>query len=165
MILYIEHSRNFGSQNAFISGMQLATGDAVILLDGDLQDPPELIDAFYAKWRQGYDVVYGRRVKREGQPLLGFFAGVFYRVFRCVSQVPMPVGAGDFALMDRKVVDALLTLPETDQFRAAYAPGWVFRRWASTTFARSAPSVARTTTGETTCGGRRRASFRSPLRR
>jgi polyisoprenyl-phosphate glycosyltransferase len=115
-VLSIEHSRNFGSQNAFISGMQLATGDAVILLDGDLQDPPELIDAFYAKWRQGYDVVYGRRVKRAGQPLLGFFAGVFYRVFRSVSEVPMPVGAGDFALMDRKVVDALLTFPETDQF-------------------------------------------------
>lgn len=65
-VLAIEHSRNFGSQSAFVSGMQLATGDAVILLDGDLQDPPELISAFYAKWRAGNDVVYGRRVKREG---------------------------------------------------------------------------------------------------
>ena len=63
-VLAIEHSRNFGSQNAFVSGMQFATGDAVILLDGDLQDPPELIPAFYAKWREGYHVVYGQRNQR-----------------------------------------------------------------------------------------------------
>jgi glycosyltransferase involved in cell wall biosynthesis len=60
-VLAIEHSRNFGSQSAFVSGMQLSSGDAVVLLDGDLQDPPELIHEFYAKWREGYDVVYGRR--------------------------------------------------------------------------------------------------------
>jgi polyisoprenyl-phosphate glycosyltransferase len=115
-VLAIEHSRNFGSQNAFVSGMQLATGDAVILLDGDLQDPPELISAFYAKWREGNDVVYGRRVKREGSALLAFFAKVFYRIFRGASYVPIPLDAGDFALMDRKVVNELLALPETDQF-------------------------------------------------
>ncbi len=115
-VLAIEHSRNFGSQNAFVSGMQLATGDAVILLDGDLQDPPELIGEFYAKWRQGNDVVYGRRTKREGSALLALCCKVFYRIFRGVSDVRMPVDAGDFALMDRKVVNALLALPETDQF-------------------------------------------------
>jgi polyisoprenyl-phosphate glycosyltransferase len=115
-VLAVEHSRNFGSQNAFVSGMQLARGDAVVLLDGDLQDPPELIAAFYAKWREGYDVVYGRRVKREGSALLSLFAKLFYRVYRALSDVPVPVDAGDFALMDRKVVDALLALPETDQF-------------------------------------------------
>lgn len=115
-VLVIEHSRNFGSQNAFISGMQLATGDAVILLDGDLQDPPELIPAFYAKWREGYDVVYGRRAEREGSWLLSVSARVFYRIFRSVSEVPMPLDAGDFALMDRRVVDELLALPEADQF-------------------------------------------------
>ncbi len=115
-VLAIEHSRNFGSQNAFISGMQLATGDAVILLDGDLQDPPELISEFYAKWQEGYDVVYGRRTKREGSVVLGLLARGFYRIFRGVSNVPMPLDAGDFSLMDRKVVDALLALPETDQF-------------------------------------------------
>jgi polyisoprenyl-phosphate glycosyltransferase len=115
-VLAIEHSRNFGSQNAFVSGMQLATGDAVILLDGDLQDPPELIAAFYAKWRQGNDVVYGRRVKREGLVLPSLFAKAFYRIFRRVSYVPIPLDAGDFALMDRRVVNELLALPETDQF-------------------------------------------------
>jgi polyisoprenyl-phosphate glycosyltransferase len=115
-LLAVEHSRNFGSQAAFVSGMQLATGDAVVLLDGDLQDPPELIAEFYAKWREGNDVVYGRRVKREGSLVLAFLVKVFYRVFRGVSYVPMPLDAGDFALMDRKVVSELLALPETEQF-------------------------------------------------
>jgi dolichol-phosphate mannosyltransferase len=96
--------------------MQLATGDAVVLLDGDLQDPPELIPAFYAKWQEGNDVVYGRRSKREGSLLLALLASAFYRIFRGVSEVPMPLDAGDFALMDRKVVKGLLALPETDQF-------------------------------------------------
>jgi len=115
-VIAVEHSRNFGSQNAFLSGMQLATGDAVILLDGDLQDPPELIAEFYAKWREGNDVVYGRRGRREGSPLLALCCRAFYRVFRRVSSVPMPLDAGDFSLMDRKVVRELLALPEADQF-------------------------------------------------
>jgi dolichol-phosphate mannosyltransferase len=115
-VLAIEHSRNFGSQNAFVSGMQLARGDAVVLLDGDLQDPPELIAAFHAKWREGSDVVYGRRVKRDGSLLLALLAKAFYRLFRGVSYVPIPLDAGDFALMDRRVVKELLALPEADQF-------------------------------------------------
>ncbi len=115
-VVAIEHSRNFGSQNAFISGMQVATGDAVIVLDGDLQDPPELIVQFYARWREGNDVVYGCRGQREGSRLLAIFARAFYRVFRKISYVSMPLDAGDFALMDRKVVNELLALPETDQF-------------------------------------------------
>ena len=115
-VLAIEHSRNFGSQNAFLSGMQLATGDAVILLDGDLQDPPEVIPAFYEKWRQGNDVVYGRRAKREGSAFIAGCYRAFYKLFRGVAYVPMPLHAGDFSLMDRKVVDEMLALPETDQF-------------------------------------------------
>ncbi|MES1164828.1 MAG: glycosyltransferase family 2 protein [Verrucomicrobiota bacterium] len=115
-VLAIEHSRNFGSQNAFLSGMQLATGDAVVLLDGDLQDPPEVIPALYEKWRQGNDVVYGRRSKREMSALMSLACRAFYRVFRSVAYVPVPVDAGDFSLMDRRVVDELLALPETDQF-------------------------------------------------
>ena len=115
-VVVIEHSRNFGSQNAFISGMQLATGDATVLLDGDLQDPPELIPALYTKWREGYEVVYGRRSKRETTPLLGFCYKAFYRVFRALSSVPMPLDAGEFSLMDRRVVAELLAIPETDQF-------------------------------------------------
>src|SRR3974390_536078 len=71
-VVVINHSRNFGSQSAFTSGMRIATGDAVVLLDGDLQDPPELIEAFCAKWREGYDVVYGERVQREATRFLQF---------------------------------------------------------------------------------------------
>jgi polyisoprenyl-phosphate glycosyltransferase len=115
-VLAIEHSRNFGSQSAFVSGMEVATGDAVILLDGDLQDPPELIAEFYAKWREGNDVVYGRRSKREGSALLALACRLFYRVFRGMSSVAIPLDAGDFALMDRRVVRELLALPESDQF-------------------------------------------------
>jgi polyisoprenyl-phosphate glycosyltransferase len=115
-VIGIEHSRNFGSQSAFLSGMEISTGDGVVLLDGDLQDPPELIEHFYEEWEKGYDVVYGRRIKREGNYLLGRLYKLFYRLFRSVSYVPIPLDAGDFSLMDRKVVTELVNLPETDQF-------------------------------------------------
>lgn len=115
-VIAIEHSRNFGSQAAFLSGMEISTGDGVILLDGDLQDPPELIEEFYKKYQEGFDVVYGKRVAREGNQTLASFYKLFYRLFRSVSYVPIPLDAGDFSLMDRKVVDELVKLPETDQF-------------------------------------------------
>ncbi|MBV8084019.1 MAG: glycosyltransferase family 2 protein [Chloroflexi bacterium] len=115
-VVVINHSRNFGSQNAFTSGMRIACGDAVVLLDGDLQDPPELIEAFYDKWREGYEVVYGVRVKREATRVLQMAYKAFYRVFRAASYVPMPLDAGDFSLLDRKVVDALNALPESNRF-------------------------------------------------
>lgn len=115
-VIAIEHSRNFGSQSAFLSGMEISSGDGVILLDGDLQDPPELIEDFYKKYLDGYDVIYGRRVAREGNQTLASFYKIFYRLFRSVSYVPMPLDAGDFSLMHRKVVDELVKLPETDQF-------------------------------------------------
>lgn len=112
----IEHSRNFGSQSSFMSGMEISTGDVVVLLDGDLQDPPELIEEFYAKWNEGNDVVYGQRVKRDGNKFLVRLYRVFYRLFRNLSYVPIPLDAGDFSMMDRKVVNELVKLPETDQF-------------------------------------------------
>src|SRR4051794_38259669 len=90
-VIAIEHSRNFGSQSAFLSGMQVAIGDAVILLDGDLQDPPELIAAFHAEWRKGNDVVYGRRRQREGSALLAALYRAFYRIFRGISYVSIPL--------------------------------------------------------------------------
>ena len=96
--------------------MQVATGDAVILLDGDLQDPPELIEQFHRKWCEGYDVVYGERVQREASRFLRVAYKVFYRVFRAASYVPMPLDAGDFSLMDRRVVAALNSLPENNRF-------------------------------------------------
>jgi dolichol-phosphate mannosyltransferase len=96
--------------------MEIATGDAVVLLDGDLQDPPEVIPALYEQWRQGNDVVYGRRSKREGPVVMSMLYRAFYRVFRRLATVPVPLDAGDFSLMDRRVVDELLRFPEVDQF-------------------------------------------------
>ena len=115
-VVVIRHSRNFGSQNAFTSGMRIATGDAVILLDGDLQDPPELIEDFYRLWQEGFEVVYGVRVQREAPRFLQVAYKLFYRVFRAASYVPMPLDAGDFSLLDRRVVDALNSLPENNRF-------------------------------------------------
>ncbi|HEY2857484.1 MAG TPA: NAD-dependent epimerase/dehydratase family protein [Terracidiphilus sp.] len=112
----ISHSRNFGSQAAFRSGMEIATKNSCVLLDGDLQDPPELIEAMVAKWREGYDVVYGRRVKREAPFLMQLAYKGFYRLFDYFSYVRIPHDAGDFSLMDKRVMQAVLTFPERDFF-------------------------------------------------
>jgi len=115
-VLGVTHSRNFGSQMAFRSGMEVATKHAVVLLDGDLQDPPELIGAFYEKYNEGFDVVYGRRVRREMPFLWGMLYKAFYRVFAAFSYIQIPLDAGDFSLMDRRVVAWLLTCTERDVF-------------------------------------------------
>jgi dolichol-phosphate mannosyltransferase len=115
-VIGISHSRNFGSQAAFRSGMEIASKNACVLLDGDLQDPPELIADFVARWREGYDVVYGRRVKREATLFMQVAYRTFYRIFDYFSYVPIPHDAGDFSLMDRRVVRALLQFPERDLF-------------------------------------------------
>ena len=115
-VLGISHSRNFGSQSAFRSGMEIASKNACVLLDGDLQDPPELIEQFVALWREGYDVVYGRRVKREATLFMQFAYKAFYRVFDYFSYVTIPHDAGDFSLMDRRVVRSVLQFPERDLF-------------------------------------------------
>jgi len=115
-VVVITHTRNFGSQNAFTSGMRISTGDAVVLLDGDLQDPPELIESFFYKWKEGYDIVYGVRIKRDATIFLQIAYKVFYRIFRSASYIPMPLDAGDFSLIDRRAVKALNNLPENNRF-------------------------------------------------
>ena len=115
-VIGISHSRNFGSQAAFVSGMRIAAKNSCVLLDGDLQDPPELIEQFVAQWRQGFDVVYGRRVKREASLFMQIAYKAFYRVFDRFSYIPIPHDAGDFSLMDKRVVRALLAFPERDVF-------------------------------------------------
>lgn len=115
-VLGLSHSRNFGSQMAFRSGMEMATKEAVVLLDGDLQDPPELIEQFYGLWEAGFDVVYGRRVKREMPLIWEFLYKAFYRVFAAFSYIKIPLDAGDFSLMDRRVVRWILTSGERDVF-------------------------------------------------
>jgi polyisoprenyl-phosphate glycosyltransferase len=115
-VIAISHSRNFGSQSAFLSGMEIATGDAVVLMDGDLQDPPEIIPALYEKWQEGYEVAYGVRVKREMSAWLERFYKTFYAIFRRMAYINIPENAGDFSMIDRKVVKELVALPETEQF-------------------------------------------------
>jgi dolichol-phosphate mannosyltransferase len=115
-LVVINHARNFGSQAAFTSGLRLCTGDAAVLMDGDLQDPPELIPELVKKWQEGHDVVYGVRVKREATLFLQVAYKLFYRLFHAFSYINVPVDAGDFSLIDRKVVNALNRLEERDRF-------------------------------------------------
>jgi dolichol-phosphate mannosyltransferase len=143
-VVVINHTRNFGSQSAFTSGMRVATGDAVVLLDGDLQDPPELIEAFYARWREGYDVVYGIRVKRDATLFLQAAYKVFYRTFRAASYVPVPLDAGDFSLLDRRVVDALNAMPENNRFLRGLR-AWVGFKQTGVPYVRPERMFGRTT--------------------
>lgn len=115
-VIGVNHSRNFSSQMAFTSGMDIATGDAIVLLDGDLQDPPEIIEKFYNKWLEDFDVVYGIRTKRKAPLLMQLAYKTFYRIFHKMSYISIPLDAGDFSLIDRKVVNVLKTFPERDRF-------------------------------------------------
>lgn len=115
-VIGITHARNFGSQAAFKSGMEIASKEACVLLDGDLQDPPEIIEEFVREWRAGADVVYGRRVKREMSFLLEACYKTFYKLFSAMSEISIPKNAGDFSLMDRCVVYWVLKCQERDSF-------------------------------------------------
>jgi dolichol-phosphate mannosyltransferase len=109
-------SRNFGHQAAVSAGIDHARGRAVVVMDGDLQDPPEIIPQFVQRWREGYDVVYAvRRHRKEGSlKRLGYYG--FYRILNAISDLSIPIDSGDFCLMDRHVVDVLKQLPETVRF-------------------------------------------------
>src|SRR5258708_33395158 len=143
-VVVINHSRNFGSQSAFTSGMRISIGDAVVLMDGDLQDPPELIEKFYERWQDGYDVVYGQRISREAPPYMRFLYKAFYRLFRAASYVQVPVDAGDFSLLDRRVVAALNSLPENNRFLRGLR-AWVGFRQIGVPYVRPERMFGRTT--------------------
>lgn len=115
-VIGITHSRNFGSQMAFRSGMELSSKQGVVLLDGDLQDPPEIIEKFYKKWDEGYDVIYGKRVKRDMPWYWGILYKLFYRIFASFSYIKIPLDAGDFSLIDCKVKEWMLRCGERDLF-------------------------------------------------
>ncbi|OGE78130.1 MAG: hypothetical protein A2751_03130 [Candidatus Doudnabacteria bacterium RIFCSPHIGHO2_01_FULL_46_14] len=115
-LVVITHTRNFGGQNAYTSGLEYCTGDAAITLDGDIQDPPEMFPKLVEKWLAGYEIVYGDRVEREGSIIRRIFYKIFYKVFSAMSAVKMPLNASDFALLDRKVIDALKNMPESGRF-------------------------------------------------
>jgi len=116
-VFIIELSRNFGSsQPAYTCGLEYATGDCAVMLDGDIQDPPEMIPSFVNKWLEGYDIVYGERTRRKGSILRRIGYKAFYRLFNKLSYIDMPLDAGDFSLIDRKVIDAINLLPEKNRF-------------------------------------------------
>ena len=110
-------SRNFGHQLAVSAGLEHAAGDAAVIIDADLQDPPAVIPEMIERWRDGYDVVYGVRGKRPGETALKLWtAKTFYRLINRISEIEIPLDVGDFRLLDRKVVDVLLAMPERDRF-------------------------------------------------
>lgn len=113
----INFSRNFGHQAAITAGMEAASGNAIIVIDADLQDPPEVILKMIDKWKEGYEVVYGKRQKREGETFFKkFTAKMFYRLLKSMTSIDVPVDTGDFRLIDRKVCDALMSLPERNRY-------------------------------------------------
>lgn len=137
-------SRNFGHQTAITAGMDHACGQAIVVIDADLQDPPEVIAEMVARWQEGFEVVYGRRTERQGET--GFkrlTAKLYYRLLRRLTPVDIPVDIGDFRLIDAKVRDALLRVPEHNRyvrglvswlgFRQTYVPYVREKRWAGTT--------------------------------
>lgn len=116
-IRLVDFARNFGHQIAVTAGIDAAQGDAVVLIDSDLQDPPEVICEMISLWKQGYQVVYGTRLDRPGESAFKLVtARLFYRVLNRLSDIPIPLDTGDFRLMDRKVVDVLKAMPERDRF-------------------------------------------------
>jgi dolichol-phosphate mannosyltransferase len=135
-VRYVSLARNFGHQIAVTAGLQFAQGDAVIVMDADLQDPPEVIPAMVERWREGYHVVYAQRTSRQQEGRVKkVLAFLFYRLLRLLTNVDMPADTGDFCLMDRKVVDVLNSLPE----RGRYLRGlrvWVGFRQTAVPFER-----------------------------
>lgn len=116
-IKLINFSRNFGHQAAITAGMDTAKGKAIIVIDADLQDPPQVMLKMIEKWKEGYEVVYGKRAKREGESFFKkFTAKSFYRILKGMTTIDIPVDTGDFRLIDRKVCDALTSLPEKNRY-------------------------------------------------
>ncbi len=131
-------SRNFGHQIAVTAGLEQAGGDAVVLIDADLQDPPEVIPQMVERWREGNDVVYGIRIEREGEKKFKLWtAKVFYRLINRLSETKMPLDAGDFRLLDRKVVEVLKAMPERARFLRGMV-SWAGFRQVSIAYDRAA---------------------------
>jgi polyisoprenyl-phosphate glycosyltransferase len=143
-IRVVSLSRCFGHQAALTAGLDHARGDVVVMLDGDLQDPPELIPEMLGRWRDGAEVVYAVRERREGEtPFKLVTARWFYRLFRRLSDVDLVPDSGDFRLMDRRALDALLALPERNRFLRGMTV-WVGFTQTAVTFSREARSAGRT---------------------
>lgn len=116
-VYYINFSRNFGHQIAVTAGLDNCSGKAVVIIDADLQDPPEVIEELYKKYKEGFEVVYARRSKRKGESWFKLItAKIFYRLLIKITNIKIPVDTGDFRLIDRKIVDYLKLMPEQNKF-------------------------------------------------
>jgi dolichol-phosphate mannosyltransferase len=116
-VRYISLSRNFGHQIAVMAGLDNTLGEAIVIIDADLQDPPELINEMYAKLKSGYEVVYAKRKKREGESFMKLFtAKLFYRILSSITSINIPVDTGDFRIIHKKVVEVLRKMPEQNKF-------------------------------------------------
>ncbi len=137
-------SRNFGHQIALTAGLDYSRGQAVVIIDTDLQDPPELIEDLVEKWREGYEVVYAVRTEREGESWFKrATAAIFYRAINRITEVDIPLDAGDFRLLDRKVVEALKKMREHHRFPRAMT-AWVGFRQIGVPYKRSARKAGET---------------------
>ncbi|MCR8659021.1 glycosyltransferase family 2 protein [Paenibacillus endoradicis] len=135
-VVLIDFSRNFGHQIAITAGMDYANGQAIIIIDADLQDPPEVMLMMIEKWKQGYEVVYGKRIKRKGETWFKkSTAKLFYRILRMMTNVEVPTDTGDFRLIDRKVCDVLKSLKEKNRFVRGLI-SWVGFKQTSVEFVR-----------------------------
>jgi dolichol-phosphate mannosyltransferase len=141
---FLKLSRNFGQQVAMTSGMARARGQAVVLMDADLQDPPEVVLDMIAKWREGFEIVYAQRLSRDGESRFKIMtSNLFYRVMGRLSDVDVPPNVGDFRLVDRKALDSFLAMPERDRFvRGMFS--WVGYRQAVVQFHRPARAAGET---------------------
>jgi polyisoprenyl-phosphate glycosyltransferase len=140
---YLALSRNFGHQIAITAGMDAAGGAAVVVMDADLQDPPEVVLDLIAKWKEGFEIVYAQRLSRGGESRLKrWTASLFYRVLRRLTAVDIPADVGDFRLVDRKALDAFRAMPERDRFvRGMF--GWMGFRQTAVPFHREARAAGR----------------------
>ncbi len=137
-------SRNFGHQMAITAGMEHASGDAMVVIDADLQDPPEVIAEFVARWQAGYDVAYGVRTEREGETAFKLWtARLFYRLIGKLSDTEIPPDVGDFRLIDRRVAEALLAMPERDRFIRGMV-SWLGFSQAAVPYRRAARKAGKT---------------------
>ena len=136
-IKVLHFSRNFGHQAALTAGLAHATGQAVVCMDSDLQDPPEVLEAFVDRWRAGNEVVYGVRRRRKESIWKRAGYSLFYRSMHAIAEIDVPLDAGDFCLLDRKVVDVLVALPEHNRFLRGLR-SWIGFRQAAVEYERAA---------------------------
>jgi dolichol-phosphate mannosyltransferase len=143
-VKFLSFSRNFGHQIAITAGLDYSSGQAAVVMDADLQDPPEVIPQLIEQWRKGFDIVFAVRAERQGDGLFKrATAAIFYRLFRSMAATEMPLDAGDFRLMSRRAVEALQSIRERNRFVRGLA-GWIGFRQTSVTYIRDVRQAGET---------------------